>query len=96
MSQEQLASASGLHKGTIYLLEKGLREPRYETIVRLAGALECEPAVFFEDVRWIPASKAPAGTYVFDTPDLRPAATRHSATAPPDRATRRGGSRRSR
>jgi transcriptional regulator with XRE-family HTH domain len=40
LSQEALAGASDMHRTTISLHERALREPRLETIVRLARALE--------------------------------------------------------
>jgi len=43
-SQEELAARSGVDKGAISRLERGLRrEPSYETVVRLARALNLEP-----------------------------------------------------
>jgi transcriptional regulator with XRE-family HTH domain len=39
LSQEDLASASGLHRTEISLLERGARDPRLTTISRLAHAL---------------------------------------------------------
>jgi transcriptional regulator with XRE-family HTH domain len=41
-SQEALAKAAGLHRTHIGLLEKGRREPRLGTILRLADALGIE------------------------------------------------------
>jgi transcriptional regulator with XRE-family HTH domain len=39
LSQEALAETSAMHRTEISLLERGRREPRLETIVRLARAL---------------------------------------------------------
>ena len=44
LSQEGLASASGLHRTEISLLERGARDPRLTTISRLAQALGTESA----------------------------------------------------
>lgn len=42
-SQEEVGRRAGLHRTEISLLERGLRLPRLDTIVRLAGAVEAEP-----------------------------------------------------
>jgi transcriptional regulator with XRE-family HTH domain len=39
MTQLELAVAAGLHPTHISLLERGLREPRFDTVVKLAHAL---------------------------------------------------------
>jgi transcriptional regulator with XRE-family HTH domain len=44
LSQERLASLSRLHRTEISLLERGEREPRLNTIVRLARGLGVAPA----------------------------------------------------
>ena len=50
-SQEALADASGPHCTEISLIERGGREPRLTTIVRLARALKVKPADLLEGVR---------------------------------------------
>lgn len=42
-SQEEVGLRAGLHRTEISLLERGLRLPRLDTIVRLAGAVNAEP-----------------------------------------------------
>ncbi|HEX6665784.1 MAG TPA: helix-turn-helix transcriptional regulator [Solirubrobacterales bacterium] len=42
ISQEALGRAPGLHRTHIGLLEKGTREPRLDTILKLADALGVE------------------------------------------------------
>lgn len=44
LSQEALGDACGLHRTEVSLLERGGREPRLSTIVRLARALKVRPA----------------------------------------------------
>ena len=43
-SQASLANAVGLHRTHISFLERGKREPRLETIIRLADALGVHPS----------------------------------------------------
>jgi DNA-binding XRE family transcriptional regulator len=43
LSQESAADRAGLARTEVSLLERGLRTPRLDTIVRLGGALEIEP-----------------------------------------------------
>ena len=50
MSQENLAVASGLHRTEISLLERGERQPRLTTIVKLARALEVVPAQLLDGI----------------------------------------------
>lgn len=44
LSQEALADLCDVHRTEVSLLERGQREPRLMTIVRLAHALEVTPA----------------------------------------------------
>jgi transcriptional regulator with XRE-family HTH domain len=44
LSQEGLAYVSGMHRTEISLLERGARDPRLSTVVRLAEALGADPA----------------------------------------------------
>lgn len=41
MSQETLAAEATCHPTYISLLERGLRNPSLDTIMKLAGALDC-------------------------------------------------------
>ncbi|MBD0330402.1 MAG: helix-turn-helix transcriptional regulator [Thermoleophilia bacterium] len=59
LSQEGLAAACGLHRTEISLLERGGREPRLSTIVRLARALAVAPGALVEGVD---ADASPCGT----------------------------------
>jgi transcriptional regulator with XRE-family HTH domain len=56
VSQEELSLRAGLHRTEISQLERGLRLPRFDTILKLAAVLEEEPGVFFEGVRWRPGN----------------------------------------
>lgn len=48
LSQEALASRARLHRTEISLLERGDRDPRLSTVVRLAHALEIPPATLLD------------------------------------------------
>ena len=50
LSQEGLAAACGLHRTEISLLERGAREPRLSTIVRIAHGLGVRPAVLLDGI----------------------------------------------
>lgn len=51
LTQEILAIYAGLHRSEIGLIERGLREPRLETILKLMRALGVEANVLFKDVK---------------------------------------------
>ena len=51
LSQEELSERSGLHSTEISRLERGVREPRLGTIVRIARGLGLQPADLLTDVR---------------------------------------------
>lgn len=50
LTQEQLATASGLHRTEISLLERGKRTPILDTIVAVAKGLGVSPAELLDGV----------------------------------------------
>jgi transcriptional regulator with XRE-family HTH domain len=76
LSQEQTAERAGLHKTEISLLERGLRLPRLDTIVRLAGAIEVEPCELLTGMNWRLAGNIRRGGYMRqdapESPGLEP------------------------
>lgn len=52
ISQEELGFRCELHRTEISLLERGGREPRLGTIVKLAGALGTTPEALCDGIRW--------------------------------------------
>ena len=50
ISQERLGFRADLHRTEISLLERGAREPRLSTIVRLARALEITPTELLDGI----------------------------------------------
>jgi transcriptional regulator with XRE-family HTH domain len=51
MSQEALARASGIHSSEVSRIERGAREPRLLTLVRVARALEVTPSDLLRGLR---------------------------------------------
>jgi transcriptional regulator with XRE-family HTH domain len=65
LSQGRIAQRSSLHVTEIGLLERGLRLPRLDTIVKLAGSLGVEPCVLLTGMRWcLGQSEQLSGAYV--------------------------------
>lgn len=52
ISQEELGFLCELHRTEVSLLERGGREPRLGTIVKLAGALDSTPDELCTGIRW--------------------------------------------
>lgn len=52
LSQEGTAQRAGLHKTQLSLLERGLRSPRLDTIVKLGGAVEVAPCELLAGMAW--------------------------------------------
>jgi transcriptional regulator with XRE-family HTH domain len=53
-SQEELGVMASLHRTEVSLLERGLRLPRIDTIIKLAGALEIPIEALIEGIGWSP------------------------------------------
>lgn len=54
LSQEDLARLVEMHRTEISALERGRREPRLGTLVRLSAVLEVPLSKFFEGIDWAP------------------------------------------
>ena len=50
LTQEEVSNRSGIHVTEVSRIERGLRDPRVTTLVRLADALEVSPAVLLRGV----------------------------------------------
>jgi transcriptional regulator with XRE-family HTH domain len=59
ISQEELGHLSSMHRTQIGDLEKGRKQPRLDTIVKIAGALGIDPCELIKGVRWTPPSTRP-------------------------------------
>jgi transcriptional regulator with XRE-family HTH domain len=62
LSQEALGFAAGLHRTEISLLERGIRLPRIDTLVKLAGGLQVPVEELLDGISWSPGS-AIAGNF---------------------------------
>ncbi len=66
LSQEEISKRAGLHRTEIGYLERGIRLPRLDTILKLAGGLEIQPCDLLDGMVW--KSAAPTSGH-FDFPD---------------------------
>ena len=66
LSQEELAFRAAIHRTQISLLENGGRLPRFETLIKLAGALEVSVATLTEGIVWKPIVSVTGGLEVSD------------------------------
>jgi transcriptional regulator with XRE-family HTH domain len=53
-SQEELGFRASLHRTEIGELERGVRVPRIDTLVKLAGALSVPPGDLLKGIAWLP------------------------------------------
>lgn len=65
LTQEQLAHESGLHPTYVSLLERGQRNPGFEIMVKLIGALGIEASDLHQGVAWIPPSVGREGRFTY-------------------------------
>ncbi len=54
LSQEELSHRADLHRTEIGMLERGIRLPRLDTMIKVAGALEVEAGELFDGLYWTP------------------------------------------
>jgi transcriptional regulator with XRE-family HTH domain len=54
LNQEQAAARAQIHRTEVSLLERCGRIPRIDTLLKLAGALEAEPADLLRGIEWVP------------------------------------------
>ncbi|HET7574707.1 MAG TPA: helix-turn-helix transcriptional regulator, partial [Solirubrobacterales bacterium] len=52
LTQEEVSFRSGLHRTEVSQLERGLRVPRIDTLVKLAASLGVSPADLLEGIEW--------------------------------------------
>ena len=64
-TQEALAQRSELHRTEISLLERGKRNPGYDVLIRLIGALGVEAGELLAGSSWRPPETGTKGRYVY-------------------------------
>lgn len=66
LSQEGLANLIGVRRTVISPLERGLRLPRIDTILKLAAAMKVSPCVLLEGMQWRPGRYVHGDFYIED------------------------------
>lgn len=61
LSQENAAFRASIHRTEWSLLERGVRCPRIDTLVRLAGGLGVTPNDLLEGIVWKPGTRQSGG-----------------------------------
>jgi transcriptional regulator with XRE-family HTH domain len=52
ITQEELSFCAGLHRTEIGQLERGIRDPKISTLLKLAGALSLPPGDLLKGMAW--------------------------------------------
>lgn len=68
MSQDNLAVGASVHRTEISQVERGLRIPRIDTLVKLAATLEADPNELLEGIVWQPGAVRRGGFMGTETP----------------------------
>jgi transcriptional regulator with XRE-family HTH domain len=63
LSQDALSARASVHRTEISQLERGLRIPRIDTLIKLAASLEAAPAELLEGIAWTPGETR-AGRFI--------------------------------
>ena len=66
LTQEELARLTELHRADIGELERGLRLPRLDTILKVSAGVEASPCVLLAGLRWRPGYYVAGDFYVED------------------------------
>ena len=69
LSQDDLSVRASLHRTEISQIERGLRIPRIDTLVKLAGSLEVTPAELLTGLAWEPGEMKRGGFRAADGPE---------------------------
>lgn len=54
LSQDEVALRASVHRTEISQIERGLRIPRVDTLVKLSGSLEVDPSELLNGIAWAP------------------------------------------
>jgi transcriptional regulator with XRE-family HTH domain len=71
LSQDALGQKAGIHRTEVSLLERGLRLPRLDTILKLSAGIEETPCVLLTGIEWLPGRYVEGKFYVEDETVLR-------------------------
>lgn len=63
LSQEELGFRANLHRTEIGAMERALRLPRIDTLVRVAGGIGCPPEALLYGITWEPLPVRIHGRY---------------------------------
>jgi transcriptional regulator with XRE-family HTH domain len=69
LTQEQLAHRADLHPTYVSLLERGQRNPGFEILVKLVGALGVDANDLHRGVTWAPPDVGREGRFVYTDPE---------------------------
>jgi transcriptional regulator with XRE-family HTH domain len=58
LTQEEVSFRAAIHRTEISQLERGLRVPRVDTLVKLAGALGIPPQQLLQGIEWSPPKRS--------------------------------------
>lgn len=64
LSQDDLANLIGVSRTVISPLERGLRLPRIDTVLKLAAGMNVSPCVLLEGMEWHPGRHVDGDFYV--------------------------------
>jgi transcriptional regulator with XRE-family HTH domain len=59
LTQEEVSWRAELHRTEVSQLERGLRVPRIDTLIKLAATLEAEPSELLDGIAWAPGEMRP-------------------------------------
>lgn len=62
LSQDELAYMTGMHRTEVSQLERGLRVPRLDTLVKLCASLEADYAELLDGLAWKPPPRRQYGS----------------------------------
>jgi transcriptional regulator with XRE-family HTH domain len=65
-SQENLGMMAGLNRTEVGLIERGKREPRLLTLIKLAAALEVSMGVLCQGIDWQVVASPATGSLLID------------------------------
>jgi transcriptional regulator with XRE-family HTH domain len=67
MSQDELSVRASVHRTEISMLERQIRIPRIDTLVKLAASLEASPSELLEGIEWSPGDIKLGGFRISDS-----------------------------